>query len=251
MNSEIRDLLILKAETYHHPDFLCEDPLGLVREVEGKENQEILGLLVATIAWGNRKSILKSGRKILNLMDGDPLNFILETDFTHWKYEGAVHRTFNGEDLKAFFIAFKNLYSSGKDLEDLFLYEKGETHHNPGIERFRQIFIRDFPKRSLRHISSPAKNSAAKRLHMFLRWMVRTGKVDLGLWQRLSPRYLSIPLDVHSAGIARSLGILNRQQNDAKAVFEMDKVAREIFPEDPALLDFALFGMGVNKDLDM
>ena len=116
------------------------------------------------------------------------------------------------------------------------------------IHKFKSYFFEiEHLKRSLKHISDPLKNSAAKRINMFLRWMVRSNEsgVDFGIWNSISPAKLSCPLDVHSGNVARKLGLLKRKQNDAKAVKELDNALRKLDATDPVKYDFALFGLGI------
>ncbi|WP_417431721.1 TIGR02757 family protein [Halpernia sp.] len=249
---EVFLLLNEKAEQYNHPDFIELDPISIPHRFSLKQDIEISGFLTATISWGNRKSILNSAQKMLDFMDNSPYDFIqnfTEKDLKILENK-AIHRTFNGEDFSNFLINLKRIYQSFESLEDLFLLKENETNFYHSLERFRTYFLRENSGRSSKHVSSTYKNSAAKRLIMFLRWMVRKDlkRVDFGIWNNLNPQYLSIPLDVHTANISRELGLLNRTQNDWKAVEELDLTIRKYNPEDPAVLDFALFGMGVNKD---
>lgn len=245
---EIFDLLDEKAEIYNHIDFIESDPLQIPHRYSLRQDVEISGFFAATIAWGNRKSIIKSAEKIMTLMGNNPYDFVMsakEKDFEN--IEGkAIHRTFNSEDFKAFIFNLKRIYTENDSLENLFLLHEGETNFYHALERFRTAFLSPEPHRSHKHISSSYKNSACKRLMMFLRWMVRKDNkgVDLGIWQNISPQFLSCPLDVHSGNIARKLGILTRKQNDWKAVEELDLKLRKYNPQDPALYDFALFGLG-------
>ena len=185
-------------------------------------------------------------------MGNSPYDFVInasEKDLEKWGNK-AVHRTFSGEDFKQFLLNLKRIYTEFESLENLFLFQENEENYYHSIERFRNRFLGETLHRSHKHVSSPYKNSASKRLVMFLRWMVRQDKkgVDFGIWKNVPQKYLSIPLDVHTANISRKLGILNRTQNDWKAVEELDKMIRKYNPEDPAIYDYALFGIGVSKE---
>lgn len=210
---------------------------------------EISGFLTATIAWGNRKGIIKNGDRMMELLDHAPYEFVMghEKGDLH-RLEPFVHRTFNGEDLVCFILGLRHVYQNHGGLEGLFTQYQGEDSMQLAISKFKEHFFqRPHPQRSTKHVSDPLKGSAAKRINMFLRWMVRdkaTG-VDLGLWKGISPAKLSCPLDVHSGNVARKLGLLHRAQNDAKALSELDRSLRAMDPVDPVKYDFALFGLGV------
>lgn len=250
--SEIFDFLNQKAEEYNHPEFILLDPISIPHQFSLKQDIEISAFFASTIAWGNRKSIISSAEKIINFMDDSPYDFVLnatEKDLKKIEVK-AIHRNFSGEDFKQFIFNLQRVYQNQKSMEDLFLLNENEENFYHAIERFRNSFLGEMPHRSHKHVSSPYKNSASKRLMMFLRWMVRKDKkgVDFGIWQKLPPQYLSIPLDVHTANISRKLGILQRKQNDWKAVEELDAVIRKYNAKDPAIYDYALFGLGVSKE---
>lgn len=250
---ELKDFLNEKYDQYNRPEFIDHDPILLPHLFTKKQDIEIAGFLAATIAWGNRKSILNNGQKILNWMDRDPHQFIMnftDADIRSVKNQ-VVHRTFNGEDLVCFWQNLQNLYNEHDSMETLFILDAGETNFYHALERFRTSFFRaNSSLRSFKHVSSTYKNSAAKRLMMFLRWMVRKDNrgVDFGIWEALDARYLSVPLDVHTGNVSRQLNLLKRKQNDWKAVEELDIPLRKMDSSDPAKYDFALFGLGVDKD---
>ena len=159
-----------------------------------------------------------------------------------------MHRTFNGTDFQTFIRSLKHVYTNHEGLESLFSSYASTVGMQEAITSARGHFF-EIPhqERTKKHFSDPSRGSAAKRLNMFLRWMVRpsdTG-VDFGLWTQLKPAQLSCPLDVHSGKVARALGLLTREQNDARAVQELDRALRKLDPEDPVKYDFALFGLGV------
>lgn len=248
-HSELKTFLDHKVEVYNTVDFISEDPIQIPHQFSLKQDIEISGFLIATIAWGNRKSILNSGERLLKIMDYSPFDFIKNHKTSDLEVcEGFVHRTFNAEDLQYFFIALKALYQKYDSLEDIFVKHQTAEGLQIAIHQFKKEFLAfGCPERTQKHISDPLKNSAAKRLNMMLRWFVRQDKtgVDFGIWQNLSPALLSCPLDVHTARVARKLGLLNRKQNDAKAVQELDKNLRKFDHNDPVRYDFALFGLGV------
>ncbi len=246
---ELRDFLDEKVRLYNNRNFIETDPIQLPHRFSQKEDIEIVAFLVATIAWGNRASIIKSGEKILHIMGNNPHEFILnysprELDF--------VHRTFNATDLNAFFVSLNRLYTQGMGLEGAFQKDQ-EYHDSKGrIHQFRQAFINeDFPNRTKKHLSDPVSGSSAKRLNMFLRWMVRSDKqgVDFGIWKSIAASELRVPLDVHTGNIARHLGLISRKQNDWKALGELHSFLVLCDPIDPCKYDFALFGLGAFEKL--
>lgn len=245
IDQDLKDFLDLKAQQYEAVSFIKDDPIKIPHLFSKKEDIEIAGFLTATIAWGNRLSILRSAERMMALMDQSPHDFIInhrESDLL--SVEHFVHRTFNKDDLFFFWRALQGIYLEHGGLEPCF----AAGNAMGGICGFREVFLQ-YPhlKRSEKHVSNPAKGSSAKRLNMYLRWMVRSAKggVDFALWQSLKPAQLSCPLDVHSGRVARKLGLLKRQVNDAKAVAELDESLRSLDPDDPVKYDFALFGLGV------
>lgn len=244
----LKDFLESKVTQFNTVDFIAEDPISIPHSFSKKEDIEISALLSATIAWGNRKSIVKNAQRMMECLDFAPHDFVknhANSDLS--RLSGFVHRTFNEADFKAFISALKVVYNEHNGLEALFTsgFAKGGAQH--AIDHFRANFLPALQlKRSEKHVSNPIAGSSAKRLNMFLRWMVRTENpgVDFGLWKSISPAKLSIPLDVHSGTIARRLGLLARKQNDWKAVEELDSALRKMDPMDPVKYDFALFGLG-------
>lgn len=247
--NELRDFLDAKVVQYNNPQFLDSDPIQVPHLFTKKEDIEISAFLTATIAWGNRKSIINNANLLMELLDNEPHNFVVshkESDLL--KLEPFVHRTFNGTDLIYFIKALRNIYNQYNGLESIFSQYTSDTSTQPAITKFKQLFFElRHPKRTTKHVSDPAMGSAAKRINMFLRWMVRdnTTNVDFGIWHSISPAILSCPLDVHSGNVARKLGLLIRKQNDSKAVAELDLQLRKMDPSDPVKYDFALFGLGV------
>ncbi|NER11185.1 TIGR02757 family protein [Muriicola jejuensis] len=245
----LRDFLDLKVEQYNRPEFLESDPIQIPHLFSDRRDIEISGFLTATIAWGNRKSIITNASLMMDLMDRSPYQFISqheESDLS--RLDGFIHRTFNGTDIRYFVRALQHIYTHHGGMEAVFCKYAEKDSLQRSISRFRTLFFGlDHEKRTEKHISDPLKGSAAKRINMFLRWMVRDGKsgVDFGLWKGLKPSQLSCPLDVHSGKVARKLGLLTRKQNDAKAVNELDSSLRLLDPNDPVKYDFALFGLGV------
>ena len=246
---QLKEFLDEKVIVYNNPNFIESDPIQIPHKFSLKEDIEIAGFLVATIAWGNRKSIINNGHRLIEIMGNSPFDFVM--DFSKKNSESLspfVHRTFNNEDLFCFLKALQNIYKNHEGLENVFANYAEKNSMQPAIHRFKKIFF-EIPhaSRTQKHISDPLKNSAAKRINMFLRWMVRNDNagVDFGIWKRIDPSQLSCPLDVHSGNVARKLKLLVRKQNDGKALAELDNSLRKLDPNDPVKYDFALFGLGV------
>nr|WP_298926926.1 TIGR02757 family protein [uncultured Allomuricauda sp.] len=247
--SELKDFLDEKVEQYNNLKFLEEDPLQIPHRFSKKEDIEISGFLTATIAWGNRKSIINNASRLMELLDNAPYDFVLNhTDTDLEKLVPFVHRTFNGNDLCYFIQSLQNIYTKHNGLEAVFVKHQQKDSLQSAISKFKAIFF-ELPHqtRTMKHVSDPNKGSSAKRINMFLRWMVRNNDtgVDFGIWKGLNPSQLSCPLDVHSGNVARKLKLVKRKQNDAKALAELDKSLRKLDPKDPVKYDFALFGLGV------
>jgi uncharacterized protein (TIGR02757 family) len=243
---ELKEFLDYKAEQYEKPVFLESDPIQIPHRFSRKEDIEISGFLMATIAWGNRVSILKSGEKLLEIMEHSPFDFIKNYKQSPDMLHPFVHRTFNAGDLDFFFRSLHEIYKKS-DLENCFIDPLNSGNVKNRIIHFRNIFLTtDHEIRSAKHLSDPDRNSAAKRLNMYLRWMIRpnTKGVDFGIWKTIKPSELNIPLDVHTSKYARQLGLLTRKQDDWKALDELMVNLREFDPEDPVKYDFALFGLG-------
>ena len=247
--AELKAFLDEKVVAYEHPNFIDSDPIQIPHLYTQKEDIEISGFLTATISWGNRKSILTNAHKLMNLMGNAPYDFVMShTDKDLERLEGFVHRTFNTTDLRHFVASLKNIYTHHQGLEAVFATDPGATRVQLEIHRFKQLFF-SIPHldRTKKHVSDPLRNSAAKRINMFLRWMVRSNAagVDFGVWKTIQSAQLSCPLDVHSGSVARKLGLLSRKQNDGKALEELDSALRKLDPIDPVKYDYALFGLGV------
>ena len=252
MNSispDIKEFLDEMVDKYNNPAFIESDPISIPHQYEHKEDIEIAAFLTATIAWGNRTMIIKNANKLMNLMGHSPYDFIMNHKESHLiRFDGFVHRTFNPIDLVYFIKALKHIYLNDGGLETVFAKSVTEFSTQPAIHEFKQEFFSlPHPSRTIKHVSDPAKGSAAKKINMFLRWMIRNDDrgVDFGIWKSISPSQLSCPLDVHSGNVARKLGLLSRKLNDSKALEELDGNLRQMDKNDPVKYDFALFGLGV------
>jgi len=246
---ELKSFLDEKVLQYNNPNFIESDPVQIPHLFTLKEDAEIAGFLAATIAWGNRKMIINNAKKMVTLMGSSPYDFVMTHKEHHLEpLENFVHRTFNGSDFATFIKALKHIYLNHNGLEGVFKTHQQNDSLQPAINQFKKVFFEiEHQNRTQKHVSDPLAGSAAKRINMYLRWMIRNDNagVDLGLWKTISPAALSCPLDVHSGNVARKLGILLRKQNDAKALAELDAQLRLMDASDPVKYDFALFGLGV------
>ncbi len=245
----IKEFLEEKADRYNTPSFIESDPVFVPHQFSLKEDMEISGLLAATIAWGNRKIILKNAIRLVKLMGDSPFDFVMNhSEQQLERFDGFVHRTFMPVDAKYFITALKHIYSKWGGLERLFANSCGPDSVLPAITRFHEEFFSiPHPARARKHVSNPAKGSPAKRINMWLRWMVRNDNrgVDLGVWKSIPPSRLSCPLDLHTGNVARKLGLINQKQNNLRALNELDTSLRSMDRDDPVKYDFALFGLGI------
>ncbi|WP_413513449.1 TIGR02757 family protein [Myroides odoratus] len=244
--TELKEFLDEKVLLYNNPSFIVDDPVQIPHLYTQKEDIEIAGFLSATIAWGNRKMIIKNAHKMMEALGNSPYDFVMNHNEDQLEaLEGFVHRTFNSSDFVTFVQALQHIYQNHGGLEAVF--SDASLPLQARISKFKTLFFEiQHQSRTQKHVSDPLKGSAAKRINMYLRWMVRQDNagVDFGIWKGVSPSELSCPLDVHSGNMARKLGILKRTQNDAKALLELDTALRELDPVDPVKYDFALFGLG-------
>ena len=265
----VRGLLDAKVAQYNQPGFIENDPIVIPHQFTLKQDIEIMGFWAATLAWGQRVTIIKKCRELIALMDGAPYDFITnhqEPDLK--KLLSFKHRTFNDIDTLYFISFFKYHYSEYNSLEDAFLPQitnsvisnDSEKSYTPGnnqsgietsLNHFRSYFfsLPDYPHRTKKHVSSPSQKSTCKRLNMFLRWMVRKDDagVDFGIWNRMSMAELVCPCDLHVDRIARKLKLITRKQTDWQTALELTQHLRQFDPADPAKYDFALFGLGIEE----
>ena len=251
-STEIKAFLEEKYLQYNNPSFIECDPISIPHGFPESRDREISGFLTASIAWGRRDLILRSSRLLLELMDNSPYEFIMSANENELlRFTRFVHRTFNGTDCIYFIRGLRHIYSNFGSMEDVLLHGmKGSGSVKDGLAYLRSIFF-SLPHaiRNEKHFADVTGGAAGKRLNMFLRWMVRKDNfgVDFGIWEKVDPARLYIPLDLHSGNTARRLGLLTRKMNDWKAVEELTEILREFDPSDPVKYDFALFGLGVNE----
>lgn len=279
---DIKEFLDAKVDQYNRPAFIQNDPICIPHRFQKKQDIEIAAFFAAILAWGQRKTIVNKCDELLQRMDNAPYQFMLQHQDQDLKnLLGFKHRTFNDTDLLYFAAFFHQHYQQSDTLETAFLASGDEFNSDylpqaaapdatlassacllpeagssiPKIERslnyFRTYFfsLPDFPRRTIKHISSPIHKSTCKRLNMFLRWMVRRDDrgVDFGIWNALKPKDLICPCDVHVDRVARRLNLISRKQTDWHTAVELTNKLREFDPLDPVKYDFALFGMGVEE----
>ena len=246
IKDDLKNFLDEKYQEYNNVKFIKDDPIQIPHLFTNHKDIEIAGFLTSIISWGNRKSIINNAKKMMNLLDNSPYDFIKNCKDSEIKRLEFVHRTFNSIDFRFFLHSLKYIYTQNDSMEDVFL-DNDSNFMFDGIINFRKIFFSvNHEKRSQKHISNPLKNSCCKRINMFLRWMVRNDQnVDFGIWKKIKKSKLSCPLDVHTGRVARKLGLINRKQNDFKSLCELDKNLRLLDKEDPVKYDFSLFGLGM------
>ena len=247
----LRAVLDEKFATYNCKGFIKDDPISFPHSFTRREDVEIAALLASVIAWGNRKMILASGRKMFHdIMHSAPYDYVMGGQWESLDDSLNIHRTFFARDFKYICRGLRSIYAKHGTMETLFL---GCTVWE-GIENLRSEMAAANDGTATRHLSNPVAQkgkpaSACKRMHMMLRWLCRKdGVVDLGIWNAVSPSELMIPLDVHVARTARLLGIITRKQNDRRTVEELTAQLRKLSPDDPVKYDFALFGVGEAGD---
>jgi uncharacterized protein (TIGR02757 family) len=248
--TNLKIFLDQKAAQYNSPAFIESDPISVPHMFSRKEDIEIAGFFAATLAWGQRKMAIANARRLMAMMDMAPHDFVLNFSDNDVKpFRQFVHRTFNGTDCEYFLWALKNIYQNHCDIENAFCPVPQKcTDVTTALINFRNTFFApDHPQRTEKHIANVLKNATAKRLNMFLRWMVRRDDngVDFGIWQRISPAQLICPLDVHSGRVARKLGLLPAGADNFATALSLTGRLRVLDANDPVRYDFALFGLGI------
>lgn len=244
---ETLDELVLRFE---QPDFIARDPIAIPHAFDDPEDQEIVGLFAALLAWGRRETTLAKMQDLCERMDYRPRRFVLDfSERSTPRLAGFKHRTFQPEDALHLLAALKGVLRRRGRLSDLFGHylKPGAEHIGEAIEGAVTELLDQagMPLRMRKHLARPSTGSACKRICLYLRWMVRPGPVDLGLWDSIRLDQLVLPLDVHSAATARRSGMLTRRQNDWKSALELTRACRTLDPNDPCRYDYAFFGMGI------
>ncbi|MBC7759832.1 MAG: TIGR02757 family protein [Phormidesmis sp. FL-bin-119] len=283
----LKEFLDVKVDLYNQPDFIEYDPICIPHKFKLKQDIEIMGFWAAMLAWGQRKTIINKCNELIQLMDGAPYDFIINHKDTDLKrFAGFKHRTFNDTDTLYFVEFFKQHFTKHDSLESAFMpssqtqkipefrndfvghfssensankyssspcYVGGMESHvvENSLNYFRSYFSssQNFPRRTIKHVSSPLQKSACKRLNMFLRWMVRDDNrgVDFGIWKSIRPADLICPTDLHVERVARKLKLITRKQVDWQTAIELTQNLRQFDPTDPTKYDFALFGLGIEE----
>jgi uncharacterized protein (TIGR02757 family) len=249
---ELKLFLDEKVDQFNQPGFIANDPVSIPHMYSRKQDIEIAGLFAATLAWGQRVTIIRKCKELFEMMDNAPYQFILHHKEKDLKpLLSFKHRTFNATDTLYFVEALRSLYSKHNSLEYAFRTDPTDDTIENGLVRFQKMFfsLDDYPRRTIKHVSSPERKSTCKRLVMYLRWMVRSDKkgVDFGLWKTIKPSQLVCPCDLHVDRVARRLKLIKRKQTDWQTALELTKNLRKFDPIDPVKYDFALFGLGIDE----
>ncbi len=248
---DLKEFLDQKTEQYNRPGFIENDPISIPHLFKKKQDIEIAGFFAATLAWGQRKTIVRKCKELMTLMDSDPHEFILHhTEKDLKRLLDFKHRTFNATDLLYFVESLRHYYIEYDSLESAFYSSpKDETVERGLIKFHNKFFELDHPHRTRKHIATPERKSTCKRLVMYLRWMVRQDNkgVDFGIWKKISPRQLVCPCDLHVDRVARKLKLIKRKQTDWQTALELTRNLKKFDPDDPVKYDFALFGLGIEE----
>ncbi|MCA5005276.1 TIGR02757 family protein [Sphingobacterium bovistauri] len=255
----LKEFLDSKVDEYNQPNFIANDPICIPHLFTKKQDIEIMGFIASILAWGQRKTIINKCRELIERMDGSPHEFIMNHQEEDLKaLLGFKHRTFNDTDLLYFVEFFRYHYTRFDSLEDAFLIgqeklKPKEISIEKSLNEFKQYFfsLPDFPLRTRKHVSSPVQKSTCKRLNMFLRWMVRVDNrgVDFGIWNRISASQLICPCDVHVERVARKFHLITLDKLTWKAAVELTGNLLLLDKNDPVKYDFALFGLGVEREM--
>lgn len=253
---QLRDFLDRKVEQYNTPLFISNDPIVIPHRYKERQDIEIMGFFASIFAWGLRKTIINKCTELSERFGNHPYQFILnhkEEDLK--RLIGFKHRTFNDTDLLYFVDFLHRHYTNHDSLEDAFLPEGNFTSLESSLIHFEENFFNhpNAPQRTRKHVATPSRNSTCKRLNMFLRWMVRDDAVgvDFGIWKRIPQSALICPVDVHVERTARRLGLVTRPQVDWQTALELTANLRQLDANDPIKYDFALFGISIEKDIDI
>ena len=248
---ELRDLLEHLHDKYNRPEFIEPDPISIPHSFSDRHDREVAGFMAATIAWGNRKAIVKSAARMMQYMDYSPADFVRNASASELAHlQSYVHRTFNGQDFTDFVLAIRGITEHWGGIGEFFEQNYVATQSIPQVlSLFRKEFFSiEHNPHCEKHLSSIDKGAACKRLNMYLRWFVRRDDrgVDFGLWKKIPMSALYLPLDVHTGNMGRALGLLTRKQSDWKATDEITCSLREFCSDDPVRYDYSLFGAGID-----
>ncbi len=248
---DLKEFLDSKVGQFNRPDFIKSDPICIPHQYKKKQDIEIAGLFAAVLAWGQRATIISKTKELMALMENTPHDFLLlQAAKDLRRFEKFAHRTFNGADAVYFMQFLSRYYKENDSLEDAFLPPDGSINIEPGLINFhKRFFSMNHSDRTTKHIASPERKSACKRMNMYLRWMVRQDNqgVDFGLWKRISPAQLVCPCDVHVERVARKLDLIRGKLMNWQTALELTANLKKLDPLDPVKYDFALFGLGIEE----
>ncbi len=248
--SSLKIFLNQKVREYNTPAFIIGDPISVPHQFSKRQDIEIAGFFAALIAWGNRTSIIQNANRIINAMDHAPYQFILQHEEHDLKrFLDIKHRTFNATDLLYLIHFLKHHYSTYDSLEAAFLIQHATTMKQRLIDFHQYVFSLEHPARTRKHISTPEKNSACKRINMYLRWMVRKDNegVDFGIWEKINMKDLICPMDVHVCNVAFRLGLIHQNKANWKTAEALTTQLKSFDSNDPCKYDFALFALGAEE----
>ena len=248
---ELRELLEHLHDKYNRTEFIEPDPISIPHSFSDRDDREVSGFLAAAIAWGNRKAIVKSARRMMQYMDNEPADFVRNASDRELAHlQTYVHRTFNGQDFTDFVLCMRHIMEQYGGIGSFFesRYQVTQDMAQVLSDFRREFFSVEHSPHCEKHLSSIDKGAACKRLNMYLRWFVRHDQrgVDFGLWDKIPMSALYLPLDIHTGNMGRALGLLSRKQNDWKATAEITAALREFDAEDPVRYDYSLFGAGID-----
>jgi uncharacterized protein (TIGR02757 family) len=249
---ELKIFLDQKTVQFNRPEFIENDPISIPHSFSCKQDIEISGLFAAVLAWGQRKTIIRKCKELMERMDNEPYNFILHHKERDLKvFHDFKHRTFNSVDALYFIESLRSFYQNHQSLEEAFVIPLSESSIEKGLINFHHMFfsLEDHPHRTKKHLPTPERKSTCKRINMYLRWMVRQDDsgVDFGLWKKISPAQLICPCDLHVDRVGRKLKLIKRKQTDWQTALELTSNLRKLDPADPVKYDFALFGLGIEE----
>ncbi len=244
--------LELLYKKYNHPKWIHPDPLEFVLKYSDPLDQEVVGLIASSLAYGRVQQILASVQSVIGPMGASPRQFILDTDGSDLasSFRSFKHRFTTAEELVGLLKGIKNILEEYGTLYECFRKYLRREHTSviPALVPFvRQLRNGNFSYHSL--LPLPEKGSACKRLHLFLRWMIRKDSVDPGSWEDISPSLLVVPLDTHMYRICSRLGMTYRKSADGKCAVEITENFRAICPDDPVKYDFALSRLGIRQEV--
>jgi len=249
--SDIRELLDSEAARINHPDFIGLDPVQFPRMFSSLQDIEIVAILCASIAWGNRKMICRNCEKMLSIMGHAPYDYVIREGYEELP-DGNIHRTFFAANMRHFLRGLRRIYVRYGSIDAF-----ASTLHLENDEFVpwtlvaainHELAEANGGRNDSRCLPLNMEQTALKRFNMALRWLVRRDAiVDMGVWRSITPAQLYIPLDVHVGNTARQLGLITRRANDRRTVVELTRTLRQLRPDDPVFYDFALFGIGVSN----